>query len=171
VDAATGRVVPGPNTSAAQQRRAQSQTPSAIPRPSSASGSGSSALANLRSSTASIAGGVGRMVPGVVEAEMGLTGLAAVASTHAPALVTPLLTAAEAVPVIAGAAVIGAGVGQLARAGASAAGADASTSTGIGLGAAVLTGAAIGSVIPGVGTAVGAGIGALAAGALYLWSL
>ncbi len=104
------------------------------------------------------------MVPGVVETEMGLTGLAVAASTSAPALVTPLLTAAEAVPVVAGAAVIGAGAGHLARAGASALGADEGTANTVGLGAAVLTGAAIGSVIPGVGTAVGAGIGALVAG-------
>jgi len=174
LDAATGKVVPGPNTSAALQRRAQSQAPNADARPSSGGGvrsGGGAALANLRSGTASVAGGVGRMVPGVVEGEMALTGAAMLASTHAPVLVTPLLTAAEALPVVAGAAVIGAGAGHLARAGASALGADDSTATGIGLGAAVLTGAAIGSVIPGVGTAVGAGIGALVAGGLYLWSL
>ena len=171
VDAATGKVVPGPNTTAAMQRQAQRQTPPTVAQPSSQGGSGSTAIANLRSGTASVAGGVGRMVPGVVETEAGLTGAAMAASTTAPALVTPLLTAAEAVPVVAGAAVLGAGAGQLARAGAAAAGADADTAAGIGLGAAVLTGAAIGSVIPGVGTAVGAGIGAVVAGGLYLWSL
>ncbi|HSH79930.1 MAG TPA: RHS repeat-associated core domain-containing protein, partial [Herpetosiphonaceae bacterium] len=180
VDAATGRVVPGPNTTAALQRRAESQATRAGGTPSSGSSSrasegrgGSAALTNLRSGTASLAGGVGRIVPGVVEAEMGLTAAAMAASSHAAttSLVTPLLTAAEAVPVVAGAAVLGAGAGHLARAGATAVGADAGTATGIGLGAAVLTGAAIGSVIPGVGTAVGAGIGALVAGGLYLWSL
>jgi len=95
------------------------------------------------------------------------------ASSHAATtgLVTPLLTAAEALPVVAAAGVVGAGAGHLVRAGASAAGAGEQTANGLGLGAAVLTGAAIGSVIPGVGTAVGAGVGALVAGGLYLWSL
>jgi RHS repeat-associated protein len=184
IDAATGKVVPGPNTTAAQSRRAQGQTPATqAPVPTKASSQsnggasgggsrgGSAAISNLRSGTANLAGGVGRMVPGVVEGEMGLTGAAVLASSHAPGLVTPLLTAAEALPVVAGAAVIGAGVGHLVRAGASAAGADTQTANGLGLGAAILTGAAIGSVIPGVGTAVGAGIGALVAGGLYLWSL
>jgi len=160
LDAATGKVVPGPNTTAAQQRRAASQTPAAS---QAGGGGGSQALANLRSGTASVAGGVGRMVPGVVETETALTGAAVTLIATAPSLVTPLLTAAEAVPVVAGAAIIGAGAGQLARAGASAAGADPTTANTIGLGAAVLTGAAIGSVIPGVGTAVGAAIGGLVA--------
>jgi hypothetical protein len=113
------------------------------------------------------------MVPGVVEVEIGLTGAAVVASKYAATqgLVTPLLTTAGAVPVAAAAGVVGAGAGHLVRAGATAAGASDKTATRIGLGAAVLTGAAIGSVIPGVGTAVGAGIGALVAGGLYLWTL
>ena len=86
-------------------------------------------------------------------------------------MVTPLLTAAEAVPVVAGVGVVGAGAGHAARYGASQLGASQSTADTVGLGAAVLTGAALGSVIPGVGTAVGAGLGALVAGGLYLWSL
>lgn len=116
---------------------------------------------------------VGSVVPGVAEAETVLVGVAGVAASS-PAtvgLVTPLLTAAEAVPVAAGVGVVGAGVGHAARYVASEAGASTETANTIGLGAAVVTGAALGSVIPGVGTAVGAGIGALVAGGLYLWSL
>ena len=179
LDAATGRVVPGPNTTAAMQRRADSQAQKAGAATrsggssSGSTGQGSSAGANLRSGTSALAGNVGRMVPGVVEAELGLTGAAMYASSYSltSGLVTPLLTAAEAVPVVAGAGVLGAGAGHLARAGAEALGADQSTAVGVGLGAAVLTGAVIGSAIPGVGTAVGAGIGALVAAGMYLWSL
>ncbi|MBB5644963.1 SpvB/TcaC N-terminal domain-containing protein [Pedobacter cryoconitis] len=121
----------------------------------------------------SVVGAVGRAVPFVAEAEVVLTGAAGASlmtATTAP-LAAPLLATAEALPVVAGVAVIGAGTGHIVRAVASEAGASRSTADGLGLGAAVLTGAAIGSVIPGVGTAVGAGVGALVAGGLYLWSL
>lgn len=101
---------------------------------------------------------------------MGAAGLAA-SHTATVGYVAPLMTAAEALPVAAGVGVVGAGVGHVARYGAAELGASQETANTIGLGAAVLTGAALGSVIPGVGTAVGAGIGALVAGGLYLWSL
>ena len=120
-----------------------------------------------------IVGAVGRAVPFVAEAEVVLTGAAGASlmtTTTAP-LAAPLLATAEALPVVAGVAVIGAGTGHIVRAVATEVGASRNTADGLGLGAAVLTGAAIGSVIPGVGTAVGAGVGALVAGGLYLWSL
>jgi hypothetical protein len=118
-------------------------------------------------------GVVGRAVPGVVEGEALLFSAAAAAGSHAVTapLAAPLLGAAEALPVVAGVGVVGAVAGHAARAGAKELGADEATADTIGLGAAVLTGAALGSVIPGVGTAVGAAIGALVAGGLYLWSL
>src|SRR5262249_60619696 len=63
--------------------------------------------------------------------------------------------------------------GHLVRAGLEKAGVDKDVATGIGFGAAVATGAALGTLIPipGVGTAAGAGIGGLGAGALYPFSL
>lgn len=113
------------------------------------------------------------MVPGVAETEIALGSAAMAAMSHPAtvALAQPLMTAAEAVPVVAGVGIVGAATGHLARAVASEAGASPETANTVGLGAAVLTGAALGSVIPGVGTAVGAGIGALVAGGLYLWTL
>lgn len=98
---------------------------------------------------------------------------AGMAATHTAtaSLAAPLMTTATALPVAAGVGVVGAGAGHLARAGAAELGADRPTADTIGLGAAVVTGAALGSFIPGVGTAVGAGIGALVAGGFYLWSL
>ena len=101
---------------------------------------------------------------------MGAAYLAA-GHTATAGLVAPLMTAAEAMPVAAGVGVVGAGAGHAARALASAAGASEDTANGVGFVAAVATGAALGSVIPGVGTAVGAGIGAAVAGGLYLWSI
>jgi hypothetical protein len=120
--------------------------------------------------TSNVLGGVGRVVPGVAEAEAGLLGLAGVAAGHSATvgLVAPLMTAAEAVPVAAGVGVVGAGTGLAVRAAAEELGASRDTANGVGLVAAVATGAALGSVIPGVGTAVGAGIGAIVAGAFYL---
>jgi hypothetical protein len=111
-------------------------------------------------------------VPFVAEAEVVLMSGAGLAASHTAtaSLAAPLMTAAEAVPVVAGVGVVGAGAGHIARAGASYAGADAQTADTIGFGAAVVTGAALGSFIPGVGTAVGAGIGAIVAGGFYLWS-
>jgi len=122
-----------------------------------------------------VAGGaraLGYAVPGVAEGEAALMGAAYLAyNVGARALVSPLMTAAEALPVAAGAGVGGALAGHAVRAGLEAAGVSHETATQVGFGAAVLTGAAIGSVIPGVGTAVGAVIGGVLAGAFYLFSL
>ena len=119
-------------------------------------------------------GSVGRtLVPGVAEGEIALTSAAyaASSSTLTAPLVTPLLTAAQALPVAAGVGVVGAGAGHAARMGAAALGASEETANVVGFETAVLTGAALGSFIPGVGTAVGAGVGAVVAGAFYLWTL
>jgi hypothetical protein len=109
----------------------------------------------------------------VAEGEAGLIGLAVAAAGHqaTAGLVTPLLTAAEALPVAAGAGVGGAVAGHLVRAGLEQAGVSHETASTVGFGTAVLTGAALGSFIPGVGTAAGAAIGAIIAGGLYLFSL
>jgi hypothetical protein len=119
-------------------------------------------------------GSVGRaVVPGVAEGELALGSaayLAAGSQLTAP-LVTPLLTAAEALPVAAGVGVVGAGAGHAARLGAAALGADEQTANVVGFGTAILVGAALGSFIPGVGTVIGAAIGAIVAGAFYLWTL
>lgn len=115
---------------------------------------------------------VGYAVPGVAETEAALLGGAYLASGHAASapLVAPLMSAAETVPVVAGVGVVGALTGHAAREGATALGASSSTAETIGFGTAVATGAALGSFIPGVGTAVGAGVGALVAGGFYLLS-
>jgi RHS repeat-associated protein len=118
-------------------------------------------------------GGIGRVVPGVVEGEAGLMGLAYMAAGNPATVgaVAPLMTAAEALPVAAGVGVVGAGTGHLVRAGLEEAGVDHDTASGIGFGAAIVTGAALGSVIPGVGNVAGAIIGAAVAGAFYLLTL
>jgi hypothetical protein len=118
-------------------------------------------------------GGIGRLVPGVVEGEAALMGAAGLAaqSSLTVGLVSPLMTAAEALPVASGVGIVGAGAGHLVRVGLEKAGVDKDTATGIGFGAAVATGAALGTVIPGVGNVAGAVIGGLVAGAFYLFSL
>ncbi|WP_018440979.1 SpvB/TcaC N-terminal domain-containing protein [Trinickia symbiotica] len=146
---------------------------------SSGSGSSSSRSSSagagmaFRSAASGTLGAMGRAIPGVVEGEAALMGAAYAAAGHAAtrALVAPLMTASEALPVAAAAGVLGAGTGHVVRAGLEQAGVSHETASQVGFGAAVLTGAALGSFIPGVGTLVGAGIGALAAGALYLFSL
>ena len=127
----------------------------------------------IRSTTEGALGAIGRAVPGVAEGEAALMTAAyyAAQTTWATAAVTPLMTAAEALPVAAGAGVVGAAAGHAARAAALAAGASEETANTIGLGSAVIAGAALGSVIPGVGTAAGAVVGGAVAGILYLWSL
>jgi RHS repeat-associated protein len=139
----------------------------------SSTGRGGGMAVTAPSAGSAALGAVGRMIPGVAEGEAALLGAAGLAASHTATvgLVAPLMTAAEALPVAAGVGVVGAGAGHLARAGASALGASQETADGVGFVAAVATGAALGSFIPGVGTAVGAGIGAIVAGGLYLWSI
>ena len=122
---------------------------------------------------AGVLGGIGRAVPFVAEGEAALMGAAGLAaqSPVTVGLVSPLMTAAEALPVAAGVGVVGAGAGHAVRVGLEKAGVDKDTATGIGFGAAVATGAALGTVIPGVGNVAGAVIGGLVAGAFYLFSL
>jgi RHS repeat-associated protein len=118
-------------------------------------------------------GGLGRVVPGVAEGEMALMGAAGLAAGNLATvgLVAPLMTAAEALPVAAGVGVVGAGTGHLVRAGLEEAGVSHETASGIGFGAAIATGAALGTVIPGVRNVAGALIGAAVAGAFYLFTL
>jgi hypothetical protein len=122
----------------------------------------------------SILGGIGRMIPGVAELEASFLSLAywAAGNSVTASFTGALMTAAEATPVVAGIGVVGAGTGALVRAGLEEAGVDHDVANGIGFGAAVATGAAIGTFIPipGVGTAAGAVIGGVVAGALYLFS-
>lgn len=157
-------------------------TPPSKPGPPDSGGSssggaapgGSGRLASAFSSAATGAlGTLGRAIPGVAELEAGLVSLAFAAARYAATapLFTPLLGAAEAVPGAAGVGGVGAGAGHLVRAGLEAAGVGKGTATTVGFGTAVLTGAGLGLFIPVVGPAIGAGIGALVAGALYLWSL
>jgi hypothetical protein len=112
-------------------------------------------------------------VPGVVEGEAALMGAAGLAAGNplTVGLVAPLMTAAEALPVAAGVGVVGAASGHLVRAGLEEAGVDHDTASGIGFGAAIATGAALGTVIPGVGNVAGALIGATVAGVFYLLTL
>ena len=114
-------------------------------------------------------------VPGVVEAETALVGSAYVASgyTATAPLVTPLLTAAEAVPVVGGSLVAGGVVGNLAEGGARALGASERVAEESGALAAGLTGAAVGALIgspTGIGAPVGAAIGFAAGVAGYYLS-
>jgi hypothetical protein len=113
------------------------------------------------------------VVPGVVEAELGLQGAAYVAYTSgAPALVTPLMTAAEAVPIVGGSALVGGVVGNLAESGARSLGASEPVAEGTGALAAGLTGAGVGALIgspTGIGAPVGAAVGFVAGvGGYYL---
>jgi RHS repeat-associated protein len=173
INAATGEVVPGPNTTAATQRRAERQASKPGASGPSSGGSGGGAVP-LSTATAGALGDIGRnIVPGVAEGESALLGTAVAASNYTltESLVTPLISAAEAFPVAAGAGAVGATAGHLARGGLEAAGVDKQTATAVGFETAVLAGAALGSFIPGVGTTAGAIIGAAVAGAFYLWSL
>jgi RHS repeat-associated protein len=119
--------------------------------------------------TQSFLGGLGRIIPGVSELELALFGGGMYAAgTSFGWLSGPLLSAAEAVPVAAGAGVVGAGAGALARAGLEELGVDKTTSNAVGFGVAVATGAYLGSFIP--IPVVGTVGGAIIAGALYLFS-
>jgi hypothetical protein len=108
-------------------------------------------------------------VPGVAEAEAGLVGAAYYASGSAVTapLVTPLLTAAEAVPVV-GAGVVAGGVGgNLYEDAATSLGASKTEAIASGAFGAVLTGAAAGALV-GSPTVIGAPIGAVIGGVVGL---
>jgi RHS repeat-associated protein len=186
VDPATGRVVPGPNTSAALERRAerlQSSTNSTAATSGNASSSSTSNASGVSSrssgsarpiSTLNTAGntaaGLTRaVVPGVVEAEAALVSGAYVASgyTATAPLVTPLLTAAEAVPIVGGGLVAGAVGGNLVEAGARELGASDEVAQGSGAVGAILTGAGVGALI-GSPTGIGAPVGAVIGGVVGL---
>lgn len=176
LNAADGTVAPGPNTSAALARR-NGTVPNAPAEPgggAATNGSSPRPLITQPSPTSAGLGAVGRtLLPGVAELEATLMSLGWAAAGHAwtASLAAPLMTAAEALPVAAGAGAVGAGAGLGARALAKKLGASDSEANTIGFGTAIATGAALGSFIPGVGTAAGAVIGGLAAGALYLFSI
>ena len=108
-------------------------------------------------------------VPGVVEAETALVGAAYYASGSAATapLVTPLLTAAEAVPIVGGGLVAGAIGGNLYEEAATSMGASKVVAKGSGVAGAILTGAAVGALI-GSPTGIGAPIGAVIGGAVGL---
>jgi RHS repeat-associated protein len=111
---------------------------------SSGEGAGGSRFgAVVRSTTEEALGAVGRAVPGVAEGEAALTTAAyyAAQTSWASGAVTPLLTAAETLPVAAGAGVVGAAAGHAVRAAALAAGASEETANTIGLAGAVIGGA------------------------------
>jgi len=108
---------------------------------------------------------VKNVVPGVVEAELGLLGAAYYAHkfTVTARLVSPLMTASEAVPIVGGGLVAGAIGGNLYENAARSMGAGNTVAKGSGLAGAVLTGAAVGALI-GAPTGIGAPIGAVIGG-------
>jgi RHS repeat-associated protein len=120
-------------------------------------------------------GALGRSTPvvgeGVFLTESALMTGAYYTASSAPAVSSALITAAEATPVIAGVGIVGAGGGHVVRYVASEAGASQDTADALGFGGAVAIGAGLGSVVPGVGTAVGAVAGGLVAGGIYLFSI
>jgi hypothetical protein len=112
---------------------------------------------------------VKNLVPGVAEAETLLAGAAyyAVGSDVTLPLVAPLLTAAEAVPVVGGGAAAGAFAGNAYEEAASSLGASKPVAAGAGVGGSILSGAAVGALV-GAPTGIGAPIGALVGGAAGL---
>jgi RHS repeat-associated protein len=180
IDANTGKVVPGPNTTAAQQRRVAQQqqqqqpapkpVPAPVTKPNPTGGGGGSSVAPrpMMQSAGGTAGTLARgVVPGVAEAEVALIGGAYYASQSAVTapLVTPLITAAEAVPVAGGGLVAGGVAGNLYENAATTLGASDTVAKTTGALGAVLTGAAVGAVIgspTGIGAPVGAVIGGVA---------
>ena len=172
LDPKTGKVVPGPNTTAAQERRAQGAAASAKPPPPStpkSGGGGTAVTPRLNSVGGTASTLVKGVVPGVAEAEIGLIGAAYYASQTAATapLVTPLLTAAEAVPIVGGGLVAGGVAGNLYENAATSLGASSTVAKGTGIGGAILTGAAVGALI-GSPTGIGAPIGAVIGGAAGL---
>ncbi len=154
-----------PSTPAAAPTASQTTQASIAPR-----GSGNTTV-SPRMNTAGGATGtlVKGVVPGVAEAEVGLVGAAYYASQSAATapLVTPLLTAAEAVPIVGGGLVAGGVAGNLYENAATSLGASETTAKASGIGGAILTGAAVGALI-GSPTGIGAPIGAVIGGAAGL---
>lgn len=178
LDPRTGQVVPGPNTSAAQARRAAASTPTPpVPAPAPEETGGTLPPTNFVNIAGNAAANITRAtVPGVVETEAALTGGAYLAyTTGHTALVTPLLTGAEAVPIVGGSLVAGAIVGNLAEAGtrtvARRLGASEAVAQEVGQEsgavAAMLTGAGVGALI-GAPTGIGAPVGAVIGGIVGL---
>ena len=190
IDSASGQVVPGANTSAAQARRAASQMPTAPNNSSTGTVPASGAVPSLNNFAGNSALNATRtLVPGVAEAEFGFTVASAYATSASASAsaagytttgavlsttATALGTAAAYTPVVGGSAATGAVVGNLAEAGAASLGASRDIAQGAGALAATASGAAvgalIGSVVPGVGTAAGALSGAAAGWGSYVLS-
>lgn len=122
-----------------------------------------------------LAGSVRYVVPGVVEAEIGLGAGAMYAHAAGYGGVgVALETGAAAVPVVGGAALVGTVTGNLAEAGLTYAGAPTEVAQTGGLLAAMGAGAGVGAIIGaaggGIGAAPGALVGAAAGGIGYLIS-
>jgi len=173
VDPQTGRVVPGPKTRAALARNA-ARSRSAAPSATRGGTGGLRPPGGLMNVAGNTAANVTRnVVPGVVEAEIGLAAGAMYANAAGyTAVGAALETGAAAVPVVGGSLVAGAVVGNLAEGGARALGASEGVAEGSGALAAGLTGAGVGALIgspTGIGAPVGAGIGFVAGvGGYYL---
>ncbi len=162
VSGATGRVVDGPNTNAVLARR-NAKTPASTPPVSGGTGGGGTGgLVNRLGNTAGAL--VRNAVPGVAEAEDALRiGAVYVAGSGFVRAAAAMETAAAAVPVVAGSAIVGAVAGNAAEAGAKALGVSNETAQKTGAVAAILTGAGTGALI-GAPTGIGAPIGALIGG-------
>lgn len=153
---------PAPASSAAKP----APTPSVAPASKPSSSGGMSPAPGLMNTAGGVGGALVRnTVPGVAEGEAVLVGAAYYASgsaTTAP-LVAPLLTAAEAVPIVGGGVVAGGVAGNLYENAATSLGASEKVAKGTGIGGAILTGAAAGAII-GSPTGIGAPIGAVIGG-------
>jgi RHS repeat-associated protein len=171
VDPRTGQVVPGPNTTAAETRRASTAAP--VAKPVSAAGTGTGTPA------ARVGNGVNNVtraaVPLVVETEIAL-GTTAVYAHAAGWTATgvALETGAAAVPVVGAAVVAGATGGHVAETLAVRAGASPRDAPTYGVLGAMAVGAGVGALagLPagGIGAGPGAIVGAAVGGAAYLIS-
>jgi len=155
------RVSP-PEASSPPANSSPPESPAAGPTPSSGGPRGLSGAVNT---TGNVAGGLTRaFVPGVVEAELGLLGGAyyAAGSQVAKVLVSPLVTASEAVPIVGAGVVAGGVIGNIVQSKLSAHGAGTAVAATGGALAAGLTGAGVGALIgapTGIGAPMGAAVG------------
>ena len=138
-------------------------------------GGGAAAVSRMTAAGNTLAGSVRYVVPGVVEAEIGLGAGAMYAHAAGYGGVgVALETGAAAVPVVGGAALVGTVTGNLAEAGLTYAGAPTEVAQTGGLLAAMGAGAGVGAIIGaaggGIGAAPGALVGAAAGGIGYLIS-